>query len=66
VQRADALVVRVVSRDRASAVRERVDAALREALAEAGANVPVRVELVAEIVREPGDAAKFKLARSEV
>jgi hypothetical protein len=43
-----------------------VRAAVGEALAEAGSSVSIRVELVDEIEREQGDAAKFKLVRSEV
>ena len=45
------------ARDSAAAV----EVALAEALAEAGAEVPVTVEPVGEIAREPGDGAKVKL-----
>jgi phenylacetate-coenzyme A ligase PaaK-like adenylate-forming protein len=45
---------------------DRVRLALVQALEEAGAAPPrVRVEVVAEIAREPGPAAKLKLVRSE-
>jgi hypothetical protein len=43
-----------------------VRAAVAAALADAGAEAPVRVEPVREIEREPGPAAKVKLVRSEV
>jgi phenylacetate-coenzyme A ligase PaaK-like adenylate-forming protein len=49
-------------RDVATVVR----AALEDALREAGAVCPVEVEVVAEIAREPGPAAKVKLVRSAV
>jgi phenylacetate-coenzyme A ligase PaaK-like adenylate-forming protein len=60
----DVLVVvrRGAGRDVATVVR----AALEDALREAGAVCPVEVEVVAEIAREPGPAAKVKLVRSAV
>jgi hypothetical protein len=39
---------------------------MSEALADAGADVPVRVEPVAELEREPGPGAKLRLVRSEM
>jgi hypothetical protein len=39
---------------------------VEDALEEAGADVPVRVEAVDGIEREPGPAAKLKLVRSDV
>ena len=67
VRRRDALVARVVPRrDAQPGIEVRVAAAIRETLAAAGADVPVRVELVPEIEREPGPAAKVKLVRSEI
>jgi phenylacetate-CoA ligase len=67
VHRADGLLVRVVAgnaapRDLNARVRTEVEAAL----VDAGASVPVSVEVVDEIEREPGHAAKVKLVRSEV
>jgi hypothetical protein len=44
----------------------RVRAALESALADAGAVLPVTVDAVGEIEREPGHAAKVKLVVSEV
>ena len=67
VQRADELAVRVVVR--ATAPRdlpEKVEQAVESALARAGTRSPVRVEVVHEIAREPGHAAKVKLVVSEV
>ena len=67
VQRADELAVRVVVR--ATAPRdlpEKVEQAVESALARAGTRSPVRVEVVDEIAREPGHAAKVKLVVSEV
>ena len=67
VHRADGLLVRVVVRGSAPRdMPERVRAAVDAALADAGAAVPVSVEVVQEIEREPGHAAKVKLVRSEV
>ena len=67
VHRADVLLVRMVVRGSAPRdVPERVRAAVNAALADAGAVVPVSVEVVHEIEREPGHAAKVKLVRSEV
>jgi len=56
------VVRRGAGRDVATVVR----AALEDALREAGAVCPVEVEVVAEIAREPGPAAKVKLVRSAV
>jgi phenylacetate-coenzyme A ligase PaaK-like adenylate-forming protein len=67
VHRADGLLVRVVVGERASRdLPERVRTAVEAALASADAFVPVRVELVEAIEREPGHAAKVKLVVSEV
>lgn len=67
VERDDAVLVRLVPRpDSDRVVAERACAAVSGALADAGADIPVRVEIVAEIEREPGPAAKIKLVRSEV
>ena len=67
VHRANGLLVRIVVRDSAPRdVPERVRAAVDDALADAGAAVPVSIEVVEEIEREPGHAAKVKLVRSEV
>jgi phage-related minor tail protein len=67
VHRANEVLVRIVPRaDAERALSERVHAALGNALADAGAEARVRVELVRAIEREPGDAAKLKLVRSEV
>jgi len=66
VHRADGLLVRVVVGDRASrGLPERVRAEIEAALESAGASVPVSVEVVGEIGREPGHAAKVKLVVSE-
>jgi phenylacetate-coenzyme A ligase PaaK-like adenylate-forming protein len=67
VHRASGLGVRVVVRrgagyDVASTVRE----ALEDAVQDAGAVCAVDVEVVDEIAREPGPAAKVKLVRSEL
>jgi hypothetical protein len=43
-----------------------VRAALEESVAAAGATVPVSVEVVERIEREPGTGAKLRLVRSEV
>jgi phenylacetate-CoA ligase len=67
VQRADRLLVRVVLRDSAGRdLPRRVREAVSTALADAGAAVPVHVEVVPTIEREPGHAAKVKLVVSEV
>ena len=67
VHRSDGLLVRIVLRDSASrTVPERVRAAVERAVDEAGAHIPVRVEVVGAIEREPGHAAKAKLVVSEV
>jgi phenylacetate-coenzyme A ligase PaaK-like adenylate-forming protein len=67
VHRADGVLVRFVARDSAPRdVPERVRALVEAVLAEAGAAVPVTVEVVDAIEREPGHAAKVKLVRSEV
>ena len=66
VRRPDALVVRIVVREPTPpALPGRVRAAVEHAVAEAGANVPVRVDVVPAIEREPGHAAKVKLVVSE-
>ena len=67
VHRSDGLLVRVVVGDTASRdVPERVRAEVEAALTDAGASVPVAVEVVDGIEREPGHAAKVKLVVSEV
>jgi phenylacetate-CoA ligase len=67
VHRTDGLLVRIVPRTGSERnLAERVRAALAGALADVGADVPVRVELVRDIEREPGHAAKMKLVVSEV
>ena len=67
VQREHELLVRIVPRAQAgSELSRRVRTALESALADAGAVLPVRVESVGEIEREPGHAAKVKLVVSEV
>ena len=55
--------VRAAPDDRLS---EKVQQAVETALMRAGAQLPVRVEVVDEIAREPGHAAKVKLVVSEV
>jgi putative adenylate-forming enzyme len=66
VHRPDSVLVRVVPRSDANRdLSQQVRAALAAALSEAGAVIDVRVELVSEIDREPGAAAKIKLVRSE-
>jgi hypothetical protein len=42
------------------------DPAARRIVAAANADLPVRVEIVAEIEREPGPAATLTLVRSEI
>jgi phenylacetate-coenzyme A ligase PaaK-like adenylate-forming protein len=67
VHRADGLLVRIVPRDSAPrGLQDRVRAAVEAALADAGAQAPVRIDVVDEIEREPGHAAKLKLVVSEV
>lgn len=67
VHRADGVLVRIVPRDAARRdLPDRVRAAVAGALADAGAEVAVRVEVVSEIERAPGHAAKLKLVVSEV
>ena len=67
VQRERDLLVRIVARAEAgSELPERVRTALESALADAGAVLPVTVDAVGEIEREPGHAAKVKLVVSEV
>ena len=67
VQRERELLVRIVTRaDAGSELSERVRTALESALADAGAALPVTVQAVGEIEREPGHAAKVKLVVSEV
>jgi phenylacetate-coenzyme A ligase PaaK-like adenylate-forming protein len=59
------LCVRVVLRPGAGDGLERVRTAVTRSLAEAGAApLPVEVEAVSDIPREPGAAAKFKLVES--
>jgi phenylacetate-CoA ligase len=60
-RRDGSLQVRVVPRRAAPGLRDSVAAAVARALAEAGAVTPVHVELVDEIEREPGPAAKVKV-----
>ena len=67
VQRAEELAVRIVVRSAAPRyLPEKVQQAVETALMRAGAQLPVRVEVVDEIAREPGHAAKVKLVVSEV
>jgi phenylacetate-CoA ligase len=67
VHRADGLLVRIVVRDGASRdLHAQVLAEIDAALDGAGATVPVSVDVVEEIEREPGHAAKVKLVVSEV
>jgi phenylacetate-coenzyme A ligase PaaK-like adenylate-forming protein len=64
VHRRDGLLLRVVPRGGAELhIIEKAHRAVAEVLADVGAEVPVRVELVSEIEREPGPAAKIKLVR---
>jgi phenylacetate-CoA ligase len=64
-RRDGSLHVRVVPRGAAPGLADTVGAAVARLLADAGAVAPVRVELVDEIEREPGPAAKVKLVVSE-
>jgi phenylacetate-coenzyme A ligase PaaK-like adenylate-forming protein len=66
VHRPDGLLARVVPGSAGAELRETVEAALAQAVTDAGADVSVRVELVTVIEREPGPAAKVKLVRSEL
>ena len=67
VHEADGLLVRIVPRDGAApTLNEKVQAAVARAIGDAGADAPVRVELVREIERDGGPAGKVKLVRSEV
>jgi phenylacetate-CoA ligase len=67
VHRPDGLFVRIVpGADAPSNLPEQVRVAMSEALVDAGAEVPVRVEPVAELEREPGPGAKLRLVRSEM
>lgn len=67
VHRADGLLVRIVVRDSAPRdVADRVQSLVADALAGAGATLPVEVGVVPAIGREPGHAAKVKLITSEV
>ena len=60
------MLVRIVVRDSASRdVGGRVQAAIDEVLADAGAVLPIEVKVVPAIEREPGHAAKVKLVVSE-
>jgi phenylacetate-coenzyme A ligase PaaK-like adenylate-forming protein len=66
VHRRDGLLLRVVPREGAELdAIEKTRRAVAEVLADVGAEIGVRVELVSEIEREPGPAAKIKLVRSE-
>jgi len=67
VRRERELLVRIVTRaDAGSELSGRVRMALESALADAGAALPVTVQAVGGIEREPGLAAKVKLVVSEV
>ncbi len=67
VHRPAELLVRIVPRRDASPdLIDRVAAALRAAVADAGAEIAVQVVPVVTIQREPGHAAKVKLVISEV
>ena len=67
VHRPAGLDVRVVVRPAAGYdVATTVRAKLEDAVRAAGAACPVAVDVVDEIAREPGPAAKVKLVRSEV
>jgi phenylacetate-coenzyme A ligase PaaK-like adenylate-forming protein len=63
----DGLRARIVVGDAAARdLPQIVRAALETALRDVGAAVPVNVEVVDAIEREPGHAAKLKLVRTEV
>ncbi len=67
VHRTDGLLVRIVLRDPAPrGLAGHVRSVVQDALAGVGASVPVEVEVVDGIEREPGHAAKVKLVVSEV
>ncbi len=67
VQRTDGLLVRIVVRDPAPrGLAAHVRSVIQDALAGVGASLPVEVEVVDAIEREPGHAAKVKLVVSEV
>lgn len=67
VQRPSGLDVRIVVRTQADYdVPARVRATVEQAVRDAGAACSVQVEMVGEIAREPGPAAKAKLVRSEL
>jgi phenylacetate-coenzyme A ligase PaaK-like adenylate-forming protein len=67
VHRDDGLLVRIVVRREAERdIAGHVGSEVSAALSAAGATAPVAVEVVGEIEREPGHAAKVKLVRSEV
>jgi ATP sulfurylase len=67
VQRADGLLVRVVVGESAARdLPDRVRRAVQEALDDAGAALPVLVEVVPEIERQAGHAGKLKLVVSRV
>jgi phenylacetate-coenzyme A ligase PaaK-like adenylate-forming protein len=67
VQRADGLLVRVVVGESAARdLPDRVRLAVQDALDDAGAALPVLVEVVPEIERQAGHAGKLKLVVSEV
>ena len=66
VHRSDALLVRIVVGDAAPrTIAQDVEASVEQALARAGAALPVAVEVVDAIARDPGHAAKTKLVVSE-
>jgi hypothetical protein len=66
VHRRDGLLLRVIPRAGAELdVIEKTRKAVAETLADVGAEIRVRVEIVSEIEREPRAAAKIKLVRSE-
>jgi phenylacetate-coenzyme A ligase PaaK-like adenylate-forming protein len=66
VRRSHELLVRVVPRRRSPCdLVERVGAAVRRAVADAGARIDVSIVAVDRIEREPGHAAKVKLVVSE-
>jgi phenylacetate-coenzyme A ligase PaaK-like adenylate-forming protein len=67
VQRREGLTVLIVVRpDAPRDLPDRVRSLVENALQEAGAACAVRVEVVQEIARERGHAAKLKLVRSEL
>ena len=66
VHRSDALLVRIVVSDAAPrTIAHDVAASIEQALARADAALPVAVELVDAVARDPGHAAKTKLVVSE-